>query len=173
MKLCPKCSVERPDDAFYVRATGNLQSWCIACTKELRVQRNPQIAAYQRKKRSGRTEEEKLLSKDYMLQYHFGISLDDYREMLERQDYSCAVCKRADGTDKHSGERKKQLSVDHDHTTGAIRGLLCNDCNRALGQLGDDVDRVRALLAYMERFEARKSALIKGADDMIEELRNM
>jgi hypothetical protein len=153
MKLCPKCSVEKPETGFYTRPRGDLQSWCKDCMKALRVQRNPQIAAYQRKRRSGRTEGEKLVAKNYQLRYHFGITLRDYKALLISQNHRCAICDKLSGTDIHDGKRRKQLSVDHDHETGAIRGLLCNGCNRALGQLGDSLEHARRLVAYLERFD--------------------
>lgn len=44
--------------------------------------------------------------------------------------------------------------ADHDHDTGVIRGLLCHNCNRALGFLGDSIEGVRLALAYLERANA-------------------
>jgi len=63
------------------------------------------------------------------LRYKYGISLEEYEAMLAKQDGACAVCVSIpDGRD---------LCVDHDHLTGKVRGLLCDLCNRMLGQSGD------------------------------------
>lgn len=162
MKICPKCGVKKLENDFYVRPRGDLQSWCKDCMKALRVQRNPQIAAYQHRRRSGRTEEERASAKDYQLKYHFGISLEDYKALLVSQNYRCAICDKLSGEDAHNGKRRKQLSVDHDHDTRAVRGLLCNDCNRGLGQLGDSLERARRLVAYLEKFDKLLEEIYKA-----------
>src|SRR5277367_6429445 len=102
-KLCSKCGLTKVESEFYVRPNGNLHSWCKRCTKELRVQRNPEIAAYQRRKRKERTGAERDLEKDYQLQYNFGISLEEYQAMLQQQDDSCAICGKGSGTDIWNG----------------------------------------------------------------------
>ena len=137
MKQCSNCEVLRPDDQFYQRSDrpGVLHSWCIVCTKELRVSRNVAIAAYQKRRRADRNTEEKRVEKDYQLRYNFDLTLAAYNAMLEAQDYVCAICGKENGTDAHSGEKTKQLSVDHDHETGAVRGLLCFRCNTSIETL--------------------------------------
>ena len=62
-----------------------------------------------------------------MLKYEYGITLDDYNKMFNEQEGKCAICQR------HQNELKKILYVDHDHKTGEVRGLLCKNCNVALG----------------------------------------
>ncbi len=64
------------------------------------------------------------------LRRRYGISLWHYHQMLEDQQGTCAVCKTPPPADR-------ALVVDHDHTTGAVRALLCDRCNRALGFLRD------------------------------------
>jgi hypothetical protein len=61
------------------------------------------------------------------LKKHYGITIDIYNQMFEDQKGYCAMC----GT--HQSEFKRKLSVDHNHTTGKIRGLLCTGCNISLG----------------------------------------
>ena len=65
-----------------------------------------------------------------------GIGLDGYTALLKEQDGRCAICRHHERT--QTGDRTWGLSMDHDHTTGRVRGLLCNRCNRAIGLCGDD-----------------------------------
>lgn len=60
------------------------------------------------------------------LKKHYGITYEQYQELLEQGSYGCWVCK------KPQEDFLKNLSVDHDHVSGAIRGLLCYSCNRNL-----------------------------------------
>lgn len=70
----------------------------------------------------------------------YGISRDDYRDLVVGQAGRCLIC----------GLVPDVLYVDHDHTTGKIRGLLCNRCNAGIGFLGDDADRVKVAHRYLE-----------------------
>jgi hypothetical protein len=76
----------------------------------------------------------------------YGITLQEYEAILAVQNGVCAVC----GGPEISG-RQKHLSVDHDHKTGAVRGLVCIGCNSALGLVGEDKARLLSLLSYIER----------------------
>lgn len=82
----------------------------------------------------------------YRLKKFYGISVEDYDAMLEKQDGGCAICGRTE-----SDETGRRLHVDHDHGTGELRGLLCNACNRGIGYFGDDIDRMEAAILYLGR----------------------
>ncbi len=76
----------------------------------------------------------------------YGITGEQYAAMLAEQGGKCAICKRT--------PRAKRLAVDHNHKTGAVRGLLCSRCNRGiLGHADDSLERLRSAVAYMERYE--------------------
>lgn len=77
----------------------------------------------------------------------FGISPTDYQNILEEQGSVCAIC----GTDKPGG-RFNRFCVDHSHKTGMVRGILCNDCNAAIGFLGDNPKRAYAAFKYLDSF---------------------
>lgn len=62
----------------------------------------------------------------------YGLTRDEYEALLERQGHVCAICQKPDTT------AKGILGVDHDHTTGRVRGLLCHPCNVGLGHFQDD-----------------------------------
>ena len=66
----------------------------------------------------------------------YGMSHEDYMRLLEKQGHKCAIC-GGEGFVMDTQRHKVKLVVDHDHNTGAIRGLLCHNCNRALGLLHD------------------------------------
>lgn len=72
----------------------------------------------------------------------FGLAPGEYDSMMERQGGLCAICKEP----CRSGRR---LAVDHCHTTGKVRGLLCASCNRGIGYLADSPERLRSALTYL------------------------
>jgi hypothetical protein len=76
-----------------------------------------------------------------------GITLEQYNELLERQGGGCAICGKL-SSEEYNG---KFLHVDHDHKTGKVRGLLCNDHNHGLGQFHDDPVLLRRAADYLER----------------------
>jgi hypothetical protein len=79
-------------------------------------------------------------SRQSHLRRTFGLTVDEWHALIESQDGRCAICR--DGQPKH---------VDHDHQTGAVRGVLCGRCNMGLGQFGDDPRRLLAAAFYLER----------------------
>lgn len=78
----------------------------------------------------------------------YGITLVRYREILNEQNHCCAIC-HGEGFTMKEGHVAK-LMVDHCHKTGAVRGLLCHNCNRALGLLKDDKDALTRAGEYLE-----------------------
>jgi len=83
------------------------------------------------------------------LKMNFGLTTEQYDEILAAQGHVCAICRRPESYVRFG--KTCPLSVDHDHETGKVRGLLCNHCNRGIGMLGDDPLRLRSAVAYLER----------------------
>jgi Recombination endonuclease VII len=83
--------------------------------------------------------------KNTSLKYRYGITLEDYNNMLLKQEYSCAICHRP-----AAAKRGKSLFVDHCHKTKHVRGLLCLDCNTTLGRMNDDPKLLRKAAHYLE-----------------------
>lgn len=77
----------------------------------------------------------------HYLKYRYGITPEQYDEMLEAQEGVCAICKEA--------PTQQRLAVDHDHKTGEVRGLLCFSCNTALGHFRDDPERLISASDYL------------------------
>lgn len=82
------------------------------------------------------------------LKCSYGITPEDYDRMLLEQNNSCAIC----NTKKPTG-KWKVFAVDHDHNTGKVRGLLCNECNRGIGLLKDSLTILSSACNYLERHE--------------------
>jgi hypothetical protein len=81
----------------------------------------------------------------------YGITAEEYDALRDAQAGRCAACGVEGGPPLvNAGAATRVLQVDHDHTTGRVRGLLCRLCNIALGHVGEDPDRLRALADYLE-----------------------
>lgn len=80
----------------------------------------------------------------YLLKENYGITEKDYADMLILQKGCCAIC----GTDKPTG-KWKVFAIDHDHKTGIVRELLCNECNRGIGLLRDNAELLQKAADYI------------------------
>ena len=87
------------------------------------------------------------------LKKKYGISLDLYYSMLEKQNYVCAICHRPENAVGHRSGLPRALAVDHCHETGKIRSLLCTNCNRGLGKFNDNIEFLKSAVQYLERFK--------------------
>lgn len=109
-------------------------------------------AAYQREWRRKNLKRSNEIVENSRLMAKYGIRRHQFDELLARQDGRCAACRTADnGVNNRTGEGARKWSVDHDHDTGQIRGILCHRCNSALGMLDDSAYRLTALLDYLGR----------------------
>lgn len=137
-RLCTGCGVEKPLSAFAIRQThrpGKPVSQCTQCKVE-----------YNRKRREQDKTGVYEIERKSKMKKMYGISIGDYDRMLEEQGGGCAIC----GV-KVPSERTKYFTVDHCHTTGKVRGLLCTKCNRALGMFNDNPQRVQNAVNYLQR----------------------
>lgn len=116
MKVCTKCKKEKDSSEFYPdqRLKSGIASSCKDCHAKKR----------EKQRESG-------YIKFYHIKRRYGVTEEEYNSLLESQDGSCALCdskiESYFGTDK--------LVVDHCHTTGKVRGLLCSACNLLLGHI--------------------------------------
>lgn len=83
-------------------------------------------------------------SREWQLRSKFNISQTQYEQLSEAQNHVCYICKGRDDFSNY-------LAVDHCHTNGHIRGLLCRNCNRALGQFQDNVDFLERAIVYLKK----------------------
>ena len=85
------------------------------------------------------------------LSARFGITPDEYDRMFDAQSGLCAICRMPESTTHNISGAIVRLSVDHNHDTGKIRGLLCRSCNLIIGNAADSVSRLLAAAKYLER----------------------
>jgi hypothetical protein len=78
------------------------------------------------------------------LKHRYGLTQAQYDEILAEQGGGCAICGKTE-TDSTG----RPLSVDHNHRTNEVRGLLCGNCNRALGLFQDDITLLRRAITYL------------------------
>lgn len=78
----------------------------------------------------------------------YGLTIDSYEQMLAAQGGGCAICT----SPVHPGKDLRRLHIDHDHETGRVRGILCANCNRVLGLVGDDPELLIRASEYLLRF---------------------
>ncbi len=144
MKTCTVCGETKPLSAFYRDAAhpdghkarckicyrADSRHYCNNATPERKKKRKAKQREYNRK--PGRH-----------IKNRYGISLAQYDEMLEAQEYGCAICGT---TPEENGQR---LAVDHDHETGKVRGLLCGGCNRGIGLFQDRIELLQSAIGYL------------------------
>ena len=111
-----------------------------------RTKEHPSCKAAREKYRNKPETKEKIRNQKLLMNY--GLTNKDYEEMLEKQGYCCLGC------GLHQNQLEKKLNVDHNHATGAVRGLLCGNCNRALGLLKDNLETLVRLHKYLEQSNA-------------------
>lgn len=85
------------------------------------------------------------------LKSSYGISLEDFENMLESQSHSCAICNFLfDYTSQSKGPH-----VDHDHKTGRVRMILCRFCNNLLGYADDDILVLKSAITYLDKYNGK------------------
>lgn len=143
MKVCTKCGEAKPDCDFPLnyKKDGETEARCKACkTAAVRDWRA------RNKDRTRAADRARYLQNPKKWQRHisstYGISAEDYDRRLKSQGGVCAICSW-----RPNGER---LAVDHNHFTGVVRGLLCGECNRMLGQARDNPSILVAGARYLE-----------------------
>lgn len=107
-------------------------------------ERNKDKVKAARKQRHQETKHERRVNN---LKQLYGIDDTDYDRMLVEQGGCCAIC----GSKDHKNSRTKYFAVDHCHSTGVVRGLLCNSCNKGIGLLQDNPEVLKAAAGYLER----------------------
>ena len=153
MKTCSHCKVEKPLDEFYTHANkaGGKTSWCKKCMAQAVAEKRKDPVQKELWKEYGRRS---------LLKTRYGITTDEYDNIVSLQNGVCAICK--ENTAGGRG-RNSRLAVDHDHVTGKIRGLLCSMCNQGIGMFKDNPELLQKAFDYLystssSKFSSNKSS---------------
>ncbi len=143
MKVCNICGESKPLSAYYTTRFKSVsdptKKYYHGKCKKCYIKKGQEIY-------------DPVKNRDYNLQYRYGITLEEYNTMLEEQNGECAVCGTDDPKGRQSGRGKvKGFYVDHNHETGEIRGLLCNNCNRSIGLFNDDPSILEKAVLYLRK----------------------
>lgn len=184
MKTCNKCKIEKSKDKFY-SAKSTVDKLCKICKECISIKnklnRDNRSKEEEFKIKVKKQEHYKLNSDKYKtkatnrlllkdnrinhnksqlkwahsnfnkrknasLKHNYGITLEDYNLMFKKQNGKCFICNTL----------KNVLHVDHCHTTNKVRGLLCGNCNKALGLLKDNIDILQTAINYLNLHEKKE-----------------
>lgn len=83
--------------------------------------------------------------KNWKLKNLYGLTREEYDLKLEEQNYKCEIC-----------SKEEKLHVDHCHTTGKARGLICKNCNNSLGLIKENIETLEMMIEYIKKYNGNK-----------------
>lgn len=124
-RYCARCTQWKTKNSFYAKG-----SYCKSCQRDYAKSHYYDNRATQRAKR-------------------YGISEEEYQALFNQQEGRCFICNQQET--RRRGSTVFELSVDHCHETGRVRGLLCHNCNVGLGQFKDDPRLLEEAITYLQK----------------------
>ena len=133
MKICKTCLIEQDDSMFYKNRNSTLNN-CKKCCyeKELEYYKNP---------------ENRLKKRKSTIKRKYNLDFNQYELMMIAQGSSCKIC---DKILSENGSKDVKPHVDHCHTTGSVRGILCSYCNTMLGVFKDNPEYFQRAIDYLK-----------------------
>lgn len=145
-KICSICKETLAISTFEISSRGNgYRGACKPCKNKIRRERghgklNEQQKAA--KKKYNATVQGKAKSREYNLLWHFGMTTQDFKDLLLSQKDGCGICGTPEPENAHH-------QVDHDHTTGFVRGILCRRCNKGIGFFDGHPELLSRAITYL------------------------
>jgi U3 small nucleolar RNA-associated protein 14 len=150
-KLCPTCLKQKHFREFNKDCTNKdgLEYSCRDCRNTKRRQLYLKDHKKNKEKSKIKSKNFRTTRKDYCRNYdlkrNYGITSEDFDNMLKEQNSVCEICSRKNPNSKHN-----RFHVDHCHETGKVRGLLCSPCNLGLGAFGDNTEVLTEAIKYLK-----------------------
>ena len=142
--ICNKCKSDKSNEWRKKN-----REHCLARDRQYSIDKKDKIA--KRKAESYYANKEKfyLRARNTMLKRNYGITLDEYYYLEDLQQGRCKICGKEEKQHSHKQGRVDSLRVDHCHSTGKVRGLLCSKCNFGIGQFQDDINLLEKAIQYL------------------------
>lgn len=134
---CRICGEEKPPDKFY-RDKHSRTGHCTYCRDCRNVALTP--------------EQKKAAQRKHRLSKLFGLTLEEYEAKLAAQNGVCAICCQPETGTSGMHRTPRRMAVDHNHTTGQVRDLLCHLCNSALGSFMESPELLKNAITYLEKW---------------------
>ena len=155
-KICKSCSVEKSVSEFhiakkpgtigsdgYMRKTICYKSYCKECLRKIQRERYHKLDdEKKRQRRQNNSCNNFEYRQSYRLKTHFGLTTEEFSAMIEQQNNKCKICECY----------MVPPQVDHNHTTGKVRALLCRSCNTSLGLLKEDSKILYNMISYINDY---------------------
>ncbi len=145
-KICTKCNLEKEFSEFGKMKHGKfgLRAACKLCQNEEFKQyyKNNKSSVNAKNQEWERTPKGKIAKRFYYIKKMYGLTKDEWLEMLESQNNSCKICNTY-------SDDLGFFHTDHDHDSGKVRGLLCKNCNTILGHAKDNIDILNNAIKYL------------------------
>lgn len=160
-KKCRRCGEVKPAGDFSAMkdSADGLYSYCKTCkaamVKDYTSRNGDQVRARARQRNA--TPKGRLATRKANLKHSFRMTKAQFDKTWREQGKVCAIC------NAKRKRNEKAFAVDHDHAKGLIRGILCHDCNRALGLAGDDRELLKAAAAYLRKHARRQVKIRPGS----------
>lgn len=145
-KVCSICQKSKSIELFSKtkQLKSGYKAHCKDCHNKINKKYYSNKENYDRQKEWAKNnpESRRLSYKKHNLKRYYGISWEEYQELLNKFDNKCGIC---------GGIDKINLSIDHDHSTGQVRGILCNNCNNGLGRFKDSELLLNKAIMYLQQ----------------------
>jgi len=151
-KDCSSCGKSRPEDEFYLlKASGRRHAMCKPCVREKQRQREAADPETAKKRKREWAEKHPEYAPAYQKEYHrqrllksYGLTNEQFEVLQKKAGGACRIC----------GTKPKRLVIDHDHKSGRVRELLCDQCNHLLGNAYDSVTILEAAVRYLRHWQS-------------------
>lgn len=147
-KICTSCKIEKEISNFSIdkKKKDGFRTRCKECHHNYYLENKEKINLSHKNWQSK--------NKDYIKIYNriikYGVSLDQYNQMLQEQNGVCFICGKEETIIDKRVNRTVSLAVDHNHSTGKVRGLLCVKCNSILGLANDNIELLQKSIDYLK-----------------------
>ena len=162
MKECAICKNLKTTEEFHtIKRKGYektyLHSYCISCEREYDRNRNRDLTEKTRIWRQNLTEEQRAAHRQVVSNRQrykkYGVTISELQTRLKNQHGTCAICLTSISLEARAKEDAlSSAHVDHNHTTGQVRGILCRKCNHALGLVREDPSILHSMLNYLKAY---------------------